>query len=274
MAGEIDAAPVVVHIAYRDPSAYEVIDCGLRATMHTNRESFIAWNRQQITGYLQKSEDGIGGWVYLKRFSPADLPQFIDWKANNTFHRHGYEYYRLIFPDAQKVSEVASVHGDADFYGSEIARRHRILLKAGRAGNKCWAFVRMRQGIRCPVCWDEILQQRTRSDCPTCNSTGYLTGFYDPHELYVSFSPEASRMETSTDGPRNSQGTVQGWTSNFPMLSTGDVVIDNLSHAVWVVIHASFDTSHRAVTKQDIVLERSVGDDAIWSLIGRIPGGA
>lgn len=274
MADLIDATPIKGAIRYIDARKFSPRLVGIRSSMHTNRSNRIFWPQvPDAEYYLQKSADGVSGWRFIASLTSTSPLQFLDEEANNTMFRHGYEYYRLVFPLTEEVSEASCVYGVADVYGAEIARRHAIHLSTGRAGNKCWAFIRMRDGVRCPDCWDEILQQRTLADCPRCYATGYLTGYYDPLPIYVSFGTEIAKLDVTIDGPKNQQNVIGAWTSGFPILSSSDIVIEGDSNAVWVVAQASVSTHKRVVTKQEVHLERSVGDDSVWGLIARIPKG-
>lgn len=241
----------------------------------TARTSAITWSNLPLdtpdeTFYIQKSGNPVSGWVHVAKATASD-PFVVDIDANNTLNRHDIEYYRLVAPNSQLVLGVAKVEGYIDLYGAEIARRHRILLEHGLAGNKTYTFIRMRSGTRCPECWDEILQQRSRVDCETCKDTGYIQGYYNPIETWVSFSDENTSISGDLDGPDVQPDKLSAWTSNYPLLNVGDIIMEPHSHRFWEVQSVHINTHKRCITKQELVIVKQEGDDPLLALYLSIP---
>lgn len=248
----------------------------LRVIPYGSRQTLIQWGTiPDLTPnsiiVVQKSDSPEGFWTTLCKKTVTEVQSYLDADSNNTFANHAQEWYRLLVYGANKIVAPVTSMGVADPYGAEIARRHSIRLKEGRSGNLMFLFVRMKEGTRCPRCWDEILQKRVRSDCPDCTDTGWLLGYYDPYPIYVSVGTEKETMDHLLDGPSNTSNKIQAWTSNYPILNNGDVIIEPRTRKIWVIIDREFSTHKRVITKQNLVMYMLDGDDPAWSLVSRIP---
>ena len=222
------------------------------------------------TFYLQKSGSVNSGWRTIAALTTNDS-SYIDLHANNTYNRHENEFYRLVSPINKNIIGVAKSEGYVDPYGAEIARRHRIQLVNGRAGNKVYVFKRMHNDTHCPNCWDDILQKRSRVNCSLCNSTGFIHGYYNPIKTFISFGPENISVTSNIDGPATAPNAVQCWGSNYPLLTSGDLVLEPGSNRFWSISNTGLTMCKRVVTKQDFTLQREDGDDPLYSLINRLP---
>ena len=261
-----------------DTSDWEVIKAKdlLVVTPYGSRQNLIYWGTipdmtPHSVIHVQKSDSPEGGWVTIAKRTFTEIQSVLDNDSNNTFYNHAQEYYRLVVYDANKIVGPVTAMGVADPYGAEIARRHAIRLKEGRSGNLMYLFVRMKNGVRCPECWDELLQKRTRSDCEACNDTGWMHGYYEPYPIYVSVGTENETMDHLLDGPSNTNNKIQAWTANYPILNNGDLVIEPRNRNIWCVIGREFSTHKRVITKQNVMMDRLDGDDPVWSLVSRIP---
>ena len=272
--------PILVNLPIStvyDVSTFRVEDDESKFIVETlsATENILKWDRFNTNErvIIQKSEFELGGWFDIAELPSSTAPRFIDINANNTFHRHTAEWYRLVFPDIKLVTKGRSNYGLHDPVGAEIARRNRIILKNTRNGLPFILFTRMRAGERCPICWDKFLGKRTKSDCSTCNGTGYIQGYFDPVRIYVNVGAESVSMGVDEDGPGNKEGRVQAWTGNVPLLDTGDVLIEAGSHLIWEVSQVNITTHRRIITKQELVLTRVTGDDPVWKLVNRLKSG-
>lgn len=241
----------------------------------TARSSYITWKDLPIYDatevfYVQKSTSPIDGWVTIAKRTIMDTG-FLDENANNSMNRHHIEYYRILAPTSSYVFGVANVEGTIDPYGSEIARRHRILLSKGRNGNLTHVFIKTRNGERCPRCWDEILQERVTIDCRECNDTGFIVGYHNPIPTHISFGPETVAVQVDVDGPSPAPNDVSAWTSNFPLLNIGDIIVEEKGYRFWEVKQVNLTMHKRVVTRQELVLAKCEGDDPLLRLIYRIP---
>ena len=219
--------------------------------------------------YIQKADNKRGPWRNIGVVKPFERQEYIDHTANNTFHRRGEEWYRLVIPATKIIIGPVTMVGDIDPIGAEIARRHSIMLKEGRNGNPCLLFTRIRDGVRCPACFQPELQERQRADCPVCLDTSYVYGYYNPIRLYVSFSPEQASISAELEGPGSMGGHSQYWTSSYPHIVNGDVIMDEKMHTFHTVKSVKYNTHRRVPTKQEFTMEMFTGNDVIWDLLSR-----
>lgn len=275
---EINIETVPLILRWLRPIHWNVIsgEDNLNVEPLGSRETLIDWKRipksSQISSILiQKASNQNTGWYTIGKRMPLDKPEFIDFAGNNTFHRHNTCWYRLVIPDSKTIIGPVTTYGYADAMGSEIARRHLIKLSLGKCGNECWVFTRMSDGPRCPECWDELAQARTKAKCNNCNGTGYIQGYYNPTRLFINFPQEAMNMQTDIDGPDNAEATVQCWTGNVPVLNDGDIVIESGNIGIWEIQRVIVSTMRRVVTKQVLTMSKCTGDDPVWNLVTRLP---
>lgn len=272
----IDYESKAVELTWIDAREYTVLPASsyLSVSPTGGRATRISWDNlpyaDDATFYLQKSTSPTSGWATIAVLTMLDA-SYLDVYANNTMNRHELEYYRLVNVVEESVIGLARAEGYIDAYGAEMARRHRIQLINGRAGNRCFTFIKMRNAVRCPDCWDEMLQKRSKTNCATCKSTGFIQGYYNPIETYISFSAENVAINQAIDGPGSVNNAVQCWTSNYPMLNVGDVILEPGSNRFWSVQSLVLTMFKRVVTKQEVILQREDGDDPLLSLIDRVP---
>ena len=276
MANLLNFESKALELTWIDARSYENILASKYITVSATggRTTLVSWSSLPFPSgssfFIQKSTSPSSGWHTLAQLTTNDS-SYHDTHANNTMNRHDMEYYRLVCVSSKKVVGLARSEGYIDPYGAEIARRHRIQLVNGRVGNKVYVFHRMHNSTRCPECWDDILQKRSRVNCSVCNSTGFIQGYYNPIETYISFGPEQVSISQQIDGPSTAPNQVQCWTSNYPIINVGDVIIEPGSNRIWDVHSVGLTMYKRVITKQDIVLSREDGDDPIYSLINRLP---
>ena len=218
---------------------------------------------------VQTSSASNSNWNTIA-YLTAHTAQYLDINGNNTMHLNGSKYYRVLLLSSKRKTQPVRVHGEADAVALEIAHRHSILLERGLNGNPCYIFLRYKDGIRCPKCWDEIIQQRVINDCSTCHNTGWLYGFHDPVKTYISYTPDTSSLQPDLEGLNNQSNKQTAWTSNYPVLTTGDVIIDAKDWEVWGIDTVQRTTHKRVPTKQVINMTAFQGDDPKRILIERL----
>lgn len=200
---------------------------------------------------IQSSRNPDSGWFNVAVIS-KNTNQYLDTTGQTTIYLGLPRYYRVLVPRLKLKTSVLNLRGEIDRIAAEISRRHHIVLSRGRNGNLCYVFSRMSEGIRCPECWDDILQQRIEAECERCFNTGWDFGFYDPIPVYVSFSPSGTNIDIGIEGQSNSGAKVSAWTSNYPVLSTGDVIIEAKTTQAWGIDNVQYMAHQRHVTRQNI----------------------
>ena len=112
----------------------------------------------------------------------------------------------------------------------EIVRRERLLLKGvgntpGFVGTPCAVFIRRTFGQRCAACVNPILKRGSLDKCTRCFNTRYVGGFFSAIPQHFNFSPSSQILQVVNWGEAQPSET-DCWTTNFPLLSAGDVVIE------------------------------------------------
>lgn len=219
---------------------------------------------------LETSDSPTDGWEELTKITRSSPPFFLDEGTKATYYRFPVLYYRIRFPEVNKVTRVFSTEKLPNYYGAEISRRHAIRLKEGHEGNLMYLFIRKKFVDHCPECWDSIRGTRSKANCPHCLNTGFLGGFYNPIGVYVSVSPEGTVIRQEVDGTSVS-GQLNAWTTGFPRINVGDVLVDANTRDIWHVGQVSMTTHKRTVTKQELAMSHQDEDTYIFKLLERVP---
>lgn len=219
---------------------------------------------------LETSDSPTNGFEELCRITRSSPPFYLDDRTKATYYRFPVLYYRIRFPEINKVTRVFSTEKVPNYYGAEISRRHTIRLKEGHEGNLMYLFIKKKFVEHCPECWDSIRGSRSKSNCPYCLNTGFIGGYYNPIGLYVSVSPEGAVIRQEVDGVAVT-GQLNGWTAGFPRINVGDVLVDANTRDIWHVGQVSMTTHKRTVTKQELALSHQDEDTAIFKLLERVP---
>ena len=258
----------------------QLIDPSIKIVVYkeSTRKLIIVWSEipaeyfgnGEEEAYLEVSDSPVSEFIPVATLHLFSPPYFLDDHSMATYYRSPMVYYRLRFPAVDKCSRVVSNEHEPNLYGMEISRRHAIMLREGHAGNLMYLFIRRRLKERCPKCYDTLRGTRSMSNCPVCLGTGYLNGYYDPIGIYVSLSGEHTTVNQSLDDTEI-PGNIQGWTTGFPRISLGDVLVDASTREIWHVAQIGLSTHKRVVTKQDLVLQSQEDDLSIYKLLDRIP---
>lgn len=122
------------------------------------------------------------------------------------------------------VSEVGSIQEDRHLTAIEIIRREALLLKRFN-GSYVAFFIRNDSGERCPDCFDHVLQRRTRSQCRTCNGTGFRVGYSKPILGYCYHKLPAQQVGLQQLGEIKREEGVEWWMPAVPRMKPGDFFV-------------------------------------------------
>ena len=126
--------------------------------------------------------------------------------------------------DGFEKEAVLDSHSDPYIY--EVAATHIFVLNEGRAGVKVNAFCESAERNHCSECWSEVQQKVFKTNCSTCDGSGWLYGYKGPIELYISMGNQ--RESASFEGTlERKKILVQAWTGNIPILEKYDIIIKN-----------------------------------------------
>jgi hypothetical protein len=175
---------------------------------------------------------------------PADNTFYlVDDEQRNYGKTHDW-HLRVKLTTAKKTyySKAASAQENLNFrdwrLSTEMVRKERFRLTE-LVGVDGYLLKRKRYGTKCTRCTDRLTDEVTDSDCPTCNGTGVLEGYYAAvPNFFVEIPQRASQEQmdgvqmVGTTNPLIYQGCrVLG----EPLLDSYDVFVDKTSDTRYVV---------------------------------------
>lgn len=170
-------------------------------------------------------------------------------------HRWRALYYKLLV--RQKSDDTTKSFGpytkepEPDLIAIEL-RKHLQLLMREFAGRRCWLLPTRTFGPRCPNCWNEELQKRTRSGCLTCYDTGFLRGYLHPIETWIQIDPSPKADQPSNVGKLQQVNTTARM-ANYPIVKPRDIIIEGENRR-WRIISQSQTEQGRAPVTQELQL--------------------
>lgn len=144
-------------------------------------------------------------------------------------------------------SSLVTREGGLDLVGLYIVEEHDFLFQYV-SGTPVYVYKKQTSGsTRCDECWDSILKRVKRSNCQSCHGTGFVGkgvgGYYDPTYTWVDLSPDPEVVQVAQWG-RVEPTQTDVFTSNYPRLSVGDLVVELTSDKRWKVMQVR-DTEKR-----------------------------
>lgn len=202
-----------------------------------------------------------GPLVDIYRYRDVQVGLLHQWK--DLYYRvrlvHRQTGETLEFPDDDGVAMVARPPLDL----LNIRSEEYVLFKE-HIGRTCWLFKRRTFGMKCPNCYVEFMDRRTRSNCPTCFDTGFVGGYHYPIECLVQIdpSPQADQL-ASTE--KLEQVNTTGRTLAFPPMSPKDIIVE-ADNRRWRVRSMAPTERLRAVGHQELQLHAVIPGDVEYTL--------
>lgn len=158
---------------------------------------------------------------------PSGVMSFIDTAPPNISELGTY-YYKVEIRSTEddsvlKASTVKHPRRDRPKVALEIVRRNNLLLRRF-SGLRGFLISKKESGTRCPNCWDPVKERRSKSKCSDCGDTGWFSGVSSPIPIFVSSSSPNETQGVSVLGATE-EIQRQLWTSNFPLINPGDIII-------------------------------------------------
>ncbi len=149
-------------------------------------------------------------------------------------------YYKILailkaIPTTQFFSDVVFI-GMYKNGIHEVMRYNESLLYKHFYGEPCYIIKRKSFGARCPVCWSTQRQQRVRTHCDTCHGTGFVTGYYQPIDIQISFDSDPKKSDSQKEW-ENVYDTKRARLSNYPMVRPKDLIVNKDDYKRYVIIH-------------------------------------
>lgn len=215
--------------------------------------------------YIGRSESPEGPFTQLAgpfqdRFSFRDF-------SPNLLHKWRQLYYQLtvVFkPTTETVmAGVTTLDAEPDLIALEIQRQEDLLLR-NFTGRRCFLFPVKTFGEKC-VCFDPVMNRKTRSNCVTCFDTGFIGGYMRPIDFYMQFDPDSkSPSPTALIGetqPRNTSARAIA----YPPIKPEDLIVE-AENKRWKVITQTQTERLRSVVHQELALHMVVRGDVEYKL--------
>jgi hypothetical protein len=165
----------------------------------------------------------------------VDLYEWID--RGRPRHRWAQGYYQVRAHDNlsgdEIVSDSARLEHKPDLEALQISRTFARNLAAGM-GTPVHFLIKRTSGVACTACVDDLLGRSKSSDCNTCFRTGFEGGFLSPIAGHCDLNPSQKILRmTAIQALASNQTTA--WTSGYPLLKPGDLVVEQKIDKRWRV---------------------------------------
>lgn len=198
----------------------------------------LAFNPLDVEYRVYRSNSPKGPFDLLTQAPLVDVYSFRDTSLNrrSLWRKFYYKVEATHVPSGWQGesivhrSEVNPTKAKQILVALEIVRRERLLLKGigntpGFVGVPCAVFLRRSFGQKCAECVNPVLGRGGVEKCTRCFNTRYVGGFYDPIPQHFNFSPSSQVLQVVNWGEAQPSET-DCWTTNFPLLTPGDVIIE------------------------------------------------
>jgi hypothetical protein len=133
----------------------------------------------------------------------------------------------------------------------DIIRKETLLLRK-KTGTKGWLLKRRTWGDPCPDCLDPVTKQVQNARCSTCYGTGFVGGYYDPVEFWITMNATSRMQRLTPEQGVVSENIETARTLAYPPVDTNDVWVNaTVNHRYRVQPTIASIARHRGI---DIVL--------------------
>lgn len=214
-------------------------------------EMYVNWNGQEGDYFeLLRSESSESGFEII--CSQTEYPFYIDRKVN-LFNPGIHYYYKVkgyVGGIVASESEAIPFHyHKADPIANKVIYEAKVALRV-MDNPPVFVLVKKREGVTCPNCWNSVTKKTRFANCPVCNGTGKIFGYYPSFPIRVSQNV-SQLVDTSNmiDGDNVGLTPIDAWTLNRPLLSPGDVLVD-ITNQRYKIEHVAPRTKSQFVMRQ------------------------
>jgi len=219
--------------------------------------------------YVERADSPGGAWTTLTSVPLVDSYIFVD-SQPGLLHTWNQLFYRLRAVH-RASSETAyfprvpvRLQARPPLDALEMSRQELVLLKEF-TGRKCWLFKRRTFGLKCPECWDRFSQRKTKSNCRTCWSTGWMGGYHNPIEFYCQIDPTGQAAQIVPPVGETHQENTTARTIFFPPIDVRDLIVE-AENKRWRVHTRSTTERARAPVKQELQIHRIPEGDMEYAI--------
>lgn len=239
-----------------------------RALRYNQDHYTIEWDVEGIidpdttTITIYRSEVEGSPWTETASFTMGSTRHYFDFSVPPT-NLHRVFYYKIKCEEGASSyeSEPLSSYPVATPAALMIVRKNEVLLSK-RVGIPSYVYVKRTWGTRCPKCYRGGAAD---SQCDLCYGTSFVGGYFDPIAVYVARAPE-QRVSGRANGVPIETDRRRFWTSNYPLLREGDVIVDSRGER-WIVLPGITVTDFKGFPLRQVFnASRRPNSDVIFKL--------
>lgn len=203
----------------------------LQVSQITVGEIGISWEvlhaSQEFEFFVERAGSLEGPWLTLNDISIKRAYGYVDRTFNvESANRQVYYRVRGVLNQETIISETIKLNQDRlNYLGLAVARNKNLLLER-LVGTKCFVFIRRTFGTKCTHCYDQARQKSMTSYCLYCFGTTFEGGYFSPVQMYLQLNPLVKgNNKSALENTENLR--IDGiWTTNYPILSPGDLIVE------------------------------------------------
>lgn len=236
--------------------------------MHVSFE--IANTMEELTDYqfdILRS-DASNGDFELIAINVQDF-QFEDYSVNLANQQLEYYYkIRVVDKDTDEIleSDIAStVNYSENEYVNYLRYVNKIYLEDVINNPKVKYLKKKKFGQYCSECYDDVREKPRKQNCKCCYGTKFEGGYYKPVEISVNYLVDSSSKQENlgVTGINVEEGPIQLWTSEFPIISPGDILVFSDGTRFRVVTWSNSDRAGRTL-RQTLQAQKIPYSDIIY----------
>lgn len=209
-------------------------------------------------------------------------PIEIDGYTGPLSYTHRIKQYEFNVDHYYKVFAVNKIDPNYSFFSNVVfigmhyngihdtMRHAEYILYNMYHGEPCKLYKRKNSGTRCTKCWSEERQQRILSFCDVCNSTGFVSGFFSPIVVQISFGA-SHKISVPQQNWENVFLLNEARMSNYPIVRPKDLIVNNDNNKRFVISKVDvtklpkLSESSAILSKQNYIISQILTIDEIVS---------
>jgi len=193
-------------------------------------------------------------------------PVEIDGAVGPLSYTHDFKQFEFNVDHYYKILAIPKAYPEDEFYSSTVfvnmkyngihdtMRHAEYILYNMYHGNPCKLYKRKNSGTRCPTCWSPERQQITLSHCNVCNGTGFVSGYYAPMDVQISFG-SSHKISVPQKNWENVFLANEARMSNYPIVRPKDIIVTLDESKRYVIVKVDI-TKLPKLSEPGIILSR------------------
>lgn len=212
-------------------------------------EMYIDWSMEGSRFSVYRSTSPQDDFQLL---GETDQRFFVDTTGN--FYDENIRYYYRIegYVGDLKVDEEGPetlIYNTKDAVAGKFIYEYNVVLSVMRNPKVCF-LLKMREGTKCPNCWNPVTNRVQFADCDVCNGTGIIQGYHPP--VISRISQDVSQLQLASgemDEDKVNLSPIRAWIPNYPLLYPEDVMVD-INNQRYKVVNVARRTKSQFVIRQ------------------------